>query len=460
MPLSTASPALSVKGFLALAILILSFTVFFGRQMSFRFENGLSRSTVDMASINQAIWNTSQGRPFQATILYEGFRNHLEPILAFYSLNYLLGGGLYSLFYLHSLLIALGAIPIYLMVIRRTRPPWEALCAAILYLTLPPLHDAVRDSYLRPDLIFFPVLSLMVYAVLTSNLRCLIVSVILALFCKETGAVTVAGLGLYYLSIKRQYKLGTALLVLGIAWIPMTLFVFLPWAMGNPTHHLARFRSLSLILSTALGLVELIWPPLLFAVALFLGWRRRSEVLISSFQAASLFLILPRLRYVIPLVPVVFSVAVDALANWEKGVARRILWCVLPIIFVVLNAELGVWKYPLDRSDIDAARPLIAMIPPQAAVVSDTLLLVHLSTREKLYAFNRHHYYSAPSGTTDYLSAEYFLVDNERILEATLRSLHFMRHSSYRSALTEIENLGLEELGASGPWRLFRRKNG
>ena len=133
-PIFSSRPTRSAKGILALALLILGFTVFYVGQMSFLFENGLSRSTVDMASINQAIWNTSQGRPLQATIRYEGFRNHLEPILVFYSLNYLLGGGIYSLFYLHSLLIALGAIPIYLIVIRRTRPPWEALCAALLYL--------------------------------------------------------------------------------------------------------------------------------------------------------------------------------------------------------------------------------------------------------------------------------------------------------------------------------------
>ena len=65
-------------GPLALAGLLLVFTVACGGWMVAMHEAGHAETRQDIASVNQAVWNTSRGRFLQATILYEGVRDHLE----------------------------------------------------------------------------------------------------------------------------------------------------------------------------------------------------------------------------------------------------------------------------------------------------------------------------------------------------------------------------------------------
>ena len=64
-----------------LAALILGFTWAGGRWMGALHAAGHAETRQDIASVNQAVWNTSRGRVAQATILYEGVRDHVEPVL-------------------------------------------------------------------------------------------------------------------------------------------------------------------------------------------------------------------------------------------------------------------------------------------------------------------------------------------------------------------------------------------
>jgi uncharacterized membrane protein len=108
-------------GPIAMAGLVLLFTIACGRWMIALHETGHAETRQDIASINQAVWNTSRGRLGRATILYEGVRDHLEPVLLVYALNYAAGGTVHTLLYLHALAIGLGALPFYPLPYRRPR---------------------------------------------------------------------------------------------------------------------------------------------------------------------------------------------------------------------------------------------------------------------------------------------------------------------------------------------------
>ena len=128
-------------------------------------EAGHVETPQDIASINQAIWNTSRGRLGRATILYEGVRDHLEPVLLVYALNYTAGGTVHTLLYLHALAIGLGAVPFYALGRQRGRSATDAWLMAAGYLLLPPLHRLIEKDFLRTDLLLFPALALLAYAV-------------------------------------------------------------------------------------------------------------------------------------------------------------------------------------------------------------------------------------------------------------------------------------------------------
>ena len=145
--------------------LVLLFTIMCGRWMIALHETGYARTHQDVASISQAVWNMSRGRLGRETILYEGVRDHLEPVILVYALNYTAGGTLHSLLYLHALVIGLGAVPFYALGRRRGHAAMEAWLMAAGYLLLPPLHRLIERDYLRMDLLFFPAAALLAYAV-------------------------------------------------------------------------------------------------------------------------------------------------------------------------------------------------------------------------------------------------------------------------------------------------------
>ena len=82
-------------------------------------------------------------------------------------------------------------------------------------------------------------------------------------------------------------------------------------------------------------------------------------------------------------------------------------------------------------------------------------MLVHLSTREQLYQFNRRHYF--PEAARACLGAEYFLLNRNG------RDTFFVgyrRHEERAQAFREIEALGVETVAESGTWVLWRRRGG
>src|SRR4029453_14469338 len=151
------------------------------------------------------------GRPGRPTILYDGVRDHLEPVLLLYAVNYTAGGTVDTLLYLHALAIGLGAVPFYALGRRRGRSAVEACFMATGYLLLPPLHRLVEKDYLRLDLLLFPVLAVLAYAVTVRRDRLALAAAVLALCVRESGALAVVGLGLHRLCVERRVRSGLAL---------------------------------------------------------------------------------------------------------------------------------------------------------------------------------------------------------------------------------------------------------
>jgi Predicted membrane protein (DUF2079) len=437
-------------GPLALAGLILVFTLACGRWMVALHENGHAETRQDVAALSQAIWNTARGRLVRQTVLYEGGRDHLEPVLLVYALNYTAGGSMHSLLYLHALVIGLGAVPFYALGRYRGRSAIEAWLMAAGYLALPPLHRLIEKDYLRTDVLLFPALALLAYAATARRDRLALLAAALALCARESGALAVMGLGIYWLWGERRAVAGWALVVLGAAWLPLVNYVWLPWFMGHATQHADRIRSPAAIGEQLAAIWALRWPVGLLALTVLLLWRRWWAVLLAGPTLIALPFYRVALRYSAPLFSVAWMGIVDEIARWSRPGLRRAALVAFPGLFVVANVGLS-WR-PLPDEGIRDARRLLALVPPDAAVCADSRVLGHLSTRERLYEFNRRHYF--PEEARACLDARYFLLNRSG------RDTFFIgsrRHQDRAKAFDEVAALGVETVAESGAWVLARR---
>lgn len=428
---------------------IVVFTAACAWRMNNLYESGHTRRRQDLGSINQAVWNSSRGHILHATILRVGTRDHLEPILIVYALNYLVGGTIRSLMVVHAFLIALGAVPLYLLARRRGLGVAETLLFPMAYFLLPPLHQMMKSAWLRPELLFFPALVLMAYAIVFSHRRCLIVSVVLALFCKEAGAFTVLGLGIYLMVFERRWRLGAALAILGALWVPMVSFVLLPAVSGMKVGHMSRIRPCGMDILRRLWGKR--WPPIVAALIPCLLILKRWAAVIPLPHMVGLLFFKTRLRYIMPIIPIPWFLAMDVLAEWRWARSRRVVLILLPLVMIATNICLGYWEPMEPDPVIAAAGPLMAMIPEGAAVCTNNRLLVHLSGRARIYEFNRKH--RPKHDGQDYLGADYFLLSREKVTRPP-----FKRHDTLAEARAEIDTLGVALVAEAHPWQLYRRK--
>jgi hypothetical protein len=79
---------------------------------------------------------------------------------------------------------------------------------------------------------------------------------------------------------------------------------------------------------------------------------------------------------------------------------------------------------------------------------------VHLSSRARLYEFNRRH--RPRDNGRDYLDADYFLLSrkDEEMPQSSMR-----RHRSRKAAWQELEGLDLVVVGEAHPWKLYRKQD-
>jgi uncharacterized membrane protein len=197
----------------------------------------------DLGNVNQALWNTAQGRPLAFTNMapvQNRLALHVEPILFLLVPFYWLGiGGPEFLLVVQAVVVALGAWPLYLIA-RPKIGAWGGLAAGLAYLLYPALEAAVLYDFHAVTL--FPTLVLFAFYWLERamaspghNRQAGQVSPVsywgrfalfigLAMACKEDMGFIVAMLGLYIWLVYRRWGPALAILVTGVAWSLLAIF--------------------------------------------------------------------------------------------------------------------------------------------------------------------------------------------------------------------------------------------
>ncbi len=209
---------------------MLVYTVWIGNQALLRYDT-FTATAFDLGNMDQAIWNTLHGRPFQFTNHgsdWYGYpirlAQHVEPIIFLLSLLYLFHADVHILLIFQTLALTSGALPVFLLT-RKFVPTWPLFAPIMVaaYLFSPALIGENLFDF-HPVTLATP---LLLYAVLTLTYRrymWFILCCLLAAACKEEIPLVVSLMSLLVIWKYKLPRLGMVLLIAGITW---SLFAFL-----------------------------------------------------------------------------------------------------------------------------------------------------------------------------------------------------------------------------------------
>ena len=377
--------------------LVLGRTVTLALAAFHRADAFLSLWPIDLANINQAIWNTAHGKPYFNTIFYEAMRGHFDPILMLISPVYLFTDSLLGVFLVYSLVISSGAIAVYLLARTVIESETTSVLLALAYLCFTPLVE-LTVLQIRGDVLAVPFLLFAFLFYRERRFAGFVVFGILALMCKETIAVVMILWGGLAVIQRRELKWILAPIIAGAGVLIFTLFIYHPHIQGYPYKHTSLAKRQTDI-GPALILDPTSWR---FLLERFFNWggliALASPVpllLATPFVAASF--IWPSVVHhplwfhtFAPAYAFLFASFTLAVTNAEQRFTTH--RALKPLVAALLMAGSATMLYEgreLFRSpglsvDDQAIHALIDQIPADASVAAPPLVLPPLSTRPVL----------------------------------------------------------------------------
>ncbi|GIW06561.1 MAG: hypothetical protein KatS3mg060_1366 [Dehalococcoidia bacterium] len=420
-----------------LTYIIIAIYAFTFAQLSILQHQSHNTHAFDLGNMDQAVWNTANGRPFEFTN-WEGGRTrlaaHVEPILIPIAQIYRLFSGPETLLVLQAIVISLGALPAFWLARDKLRNDFAAIGFASAYLLAPEL-EAANLSDFHPVSLASSFLLFAFWYLHRERYLAFLLFAILAMMTKEQVPISVSLLALYIVFVKKRPWIGWPIFAFAILWFVTAFAIVLP--ANNPTRaspYLSRYDQLGsspfeviATLITDPGKAfpakslpdKLLYIRQLFAPVAFLAWLSPLTLLpalpdlainlLSSFEA----MYSGGSHYSAVIVPFVIIASIDGLALLASLIARFSILMVQPFIYAVSGSvlALSVFSYyhtvvlPLTDNFPQVTdhhrlfNQIKAVIPPDAAVSAGTTLNPHVSQRQRLYLF------------PDISDAEYIVVD-------------------------------------------------
>ncbi|MCB9105376.1 MAG: DUF2079 domain-containing protein [Anaerolineales bacterium] len=324
-----------------LALLIVGYVAFFSAQLFVHYYSFGSRA-FDLGHFDQAIWHTIHGHPFAQTNRPGAINRlsiHVEPILLPVSLLYLIYEGPEILFIFQSIVIALGAVPVFALARYKLHSDGLALVFAIAYLMLPAMQGAALLDF-HPGALAPTFLLAAFYFMEVRRPGWFALFAVLAGMCKEDMGLLVFMIGLYAVIINRQYRLGITTMVVSMIWTFLAVFVIpKTFALSENIHWdryghlgdgaanivlnfvlhpqivLAHLQEINVIRYFRLLLTPTAFLALLNPITLLLAAPSLGVNLLSSFEPMQE---INSLVYAAPIIPALFISSIYGAANFHK----------------------------------------------------------------------------------------------------------------------------------------------
>jgi len=246
---------------------MLFYAVWMSYEVVLRYNTFIA-TAFDLGNMDQAIWNTLHGRPFQFTnhgSNWYGYpirlAQHVEPIIFPLSLLYVFHADPRIILIFQTLALTSGALPVFLLT-RKFVPVWPLLAPFMTaaYLFSPALLGENLFDF-HPVALVTPFL---LYAILALTHRCyawFVICCFLAATCKEEIPIALALFGLIIIWKYKIPRLGILLFIVGTTWSLLAFLVIEPhFNIGGQTNSL-WYRYTTLGSSPKAAIVNILHHP-------------------------------------------------------------------------------------------------------------------------------------------------------------------------------------------------------
>lgn len=416
-------------GLLVIGVLAALYAIFMS-WLTLNRHNAFMTHSFDLGIHNQALYTLLHDGYMRSTqygaeaINYIG--DHFSPIFFLMAPFYALRQDAKMLLALQSFVLAAGAIPVYLLARRITASASLALALGSVYLLYPALHGANTFDF-HQIVLATPLLLFSLYFLESGRDRAFVATLLLAMLVKEELGLTVAAIGVYVFIGRGRPRLGTALVITGLAYFILVTQVVMPALGGTPQLNrfaavmapgeeglsaIARtlftnpFYTLTLIFSSPERMIYLaqIMLPLLFLPLLGgSAWIAAIPAIAVSLltNAETQFSI--AYHYPAIFIPFAFYLAARG-ANFvlslrrashgeEPLIAAGPLASALIVAGLAMNYSYGWFlsqnlaAMSLRMQHATAVRECLSVIPRNASVSAMSDLVPHLSSRRDIYLF-------------------------------------------------------------------------
>jgi uncharacterized membrane protein len=218
--------------------LIVAYTAYF-TTVTLRVHHGLGTSAYDFGLYDQGIWLMSRfDSPYVTLMGRNLLGDHTSFILIGIVPLYWLFPAAGTLFFVQALVLALGALPVFMYTRRRLHSETYALVLAGCYLLHPAVGWTNRENF-HPDAFIGVLFGMAVYAALERKWRMYAVFVVLSLLVKEDVSLVVVPLGIW-VALRRDRRIGLLTIAGSLTFMFLAMFVVMRSLIGVPTRNLWR----------------------------------------------------------------------------------------------------------------------------------------------------------------------------------------------------------------------------
>jgi uncharacterized membrane protein len=414
----------------ALAWLAILLYILFFSYVTILKHEAFETTAFDLGNMDQAVWNSIRGRLLPFTNWGdEGTRlaYHVDPILILISPLYLIYSDPRTLLVFQSVVIALGAWPIYLLARERLGSSPAALVFPLAYLLFPALEAANMFDF-HPTTLVAGLLPYAIYSLDKRKYALFFLFSVLIMACKEEMPLLIVMLGICALILQRNWRVGFAAIGVGVIWFVVAFYVIIPYF--NPAGQSPYLEAYGHVGEGPFGILKTaLTDPSTLLQAIFMREKLiyvrdlfTPIAFLSLFGPQVLFLCLPTLaiillsgdpqvytlekfHYAAPLVPIVVISAVHGTSFLARRLGARWRvssrqWLYVLSGLVLLSTLVyhrgrgftscgGNFTLPVVTAHDRLAERFIASVPQEAIVSAQSRLNPHLSQRERIYMFPR-----------------------------------------------------------------------
>jgi len=213
---------------LFIAIYIITFT-----SLTVMDYSAFNVPTPDLVIFNQSMWNTLHGNFMESN--YVGgnyFEDHFAPLLLLLIPVYAIFPQPPMLLFLQTILLALGAIPVFLLAQKIIGSDKAGLVFAACYLLYPPLQFINLQEFHAISLAV-PLLLAMFYFLYIKKYNFFWFFYFLSIMANEMVSLVLAFLGIYIIAIQKNLKLGLTVFAFSALWFILVLGAVIPYFAGT-----------------------------------------------------------------------------------------------------------------------------------------------------------------------------------------------------------------------------------